>query len=136
MNGRAFLTPAEELATGPSEAHWRASAGRSYYALFQEALAALGRWGIVAPRRENIHAYVRLRFTYTTNVDARFIGDNLDFLVKLRNDADYHLAILGCFGSSDEVVGAVGKSRDAIALLDSIESDPARRAGVVSSIRP
>lgn len=136
MNGREFLTPAEELAKGPSEAHRRASAGRSYYALFQEALAALGRWGIAVPRRENIHAYVRLRFTYSANADAQFLGEQLDFLVKLRNEADYDLATPGRFERADKVAKALTKSRDAIALLDAIEFDPARCAGVVASIRP
>jgi hypothetical protein len=136
MNGRAFLIPAEELATGPSEAHRRASAGRSYYALFQEALGALRRWGIVAPRRENIHAYVRLRFTYSTDAEARSIGYDLDFLVKLRNEADYDLATPGRFEPITEVIQALAKSRDAIALLDAIESDPIRRDEVVAAIRP
>ena len=136
MNGRAFLIPAEELATGPSEAHRRASAGRSYYALFQEALAAITRWGFVAPPRENIHAYVRLRFTYSTDADAYSIGRDLEFLVKLRNEADYHLATPGRFGLVKVVAEALTKSRDAIALLDAIESDPARRLAIVASIRP
>ena len=136
MNGRAFLIPAEELATGPSEAHRRASAGRSYYALFQEALAAITRWGFVAPPRENIHAYVRLRFTYSTDADAYSIGRDLEFLVKLRNEADYRLATPDRFRSATEAARAVARSRDAIAILDALEADPSRRAAVIASIRP
>ena len=106
------------------------------YALFQESLAALGRWGIVAPRRENIHSYVRLRFIYSSVADAQKIGRDLEFLVKLRNEADYDLAIPGRFESAAVVTQALTKSRDAIALLDAIEFDPARCARVVASIRP
>jgi hypothetical protein len=41
MDGRSFLDVATDLAAGPTEAHWRAAAGRAYYALFHEGLAAL-----------------------------------------------------------------------------------------------
>ncbi len=90
----------------------------------------------MAPRRENIHAYVRLRFTYSTDADAHNIGRDLEFLVILRNEADYDIAIPGRFGRADKMVRALTISRAAIALLDALESDPARRAEVVASIRP
>ena len=136
MNGRSFLTPAEELSDGLTEAHWRASAGRSYYALFQEALSALVRWGFAVPPRENIHAFVRLRFVYSTDPEAREIGRAVEHLVRLRNDADYKLVSSERFLSSEEAIRAVAVSRRTIAILDAIESDPDRLAEVIASIRP
>src|SRR6516162_4102152 len=64
MKGRAFLTVAEELVRGSSEAHWRAAAGRAYYGLLLEGLATLDDWGILNSTRQSVHAFVRLRLTY------------------------------------------------------------------------
>ena len=41
MDGRALLDVARELAAGSSEAHWRSSVGRAYYALLHEVLGTL-----------------------------------------------------------------------------------------------
>ena len=136
MNGRAFLGPAEDLAAGPGEAHRRSAAGRAYYAIFQEAFASLKRWGFRVPPRENVHAYVRLRFAYSSDPDARRIGDTLDNLSRLRNMADYQLAEVDAFRTSKAAYQAINDSRSAIALLDAIEADPDRRAGVVGTILP
>ena len=76
-----------------------------------------------------------LRFTDTTNADARFTGVRLDFLVKLRHEADDDLATPGRFERAGKVAKTSTKSRAAIDRLNAIASDPARRAGVVASIR-
>ena len=113
MNGRAFLGPARDLIAHATEAHWRSAAGRAYYAAFQEARAALERWGVVVPARENIHAAVRLR-----------------------NEADYQLASPGRFRFAKDASDAIVKATALINLFDAIESDPTRRAEVVAAIRP
>jgi len=136
MDGRAFLGVARDLATRPSEAHWRAAAGRAYYALLLEGLASLRRWGFLPPPRENVHTFVRLRFTYATDVDLRTIGVVIDDLVRLRNLADYQLAAHVRFASSIAAIRAITDARDAIDLLDQIEADPRRRAAALASIRP
>ncbi len=135
MRGREFLVPAEELAGGRTEAHWRASAGRSYYALFQEAHATLVGWGVRIPPRENVHAFVRIRFVYSSDPDASRLGDDLEWLVKLRNEADYHLAQSRRFADAEQAEHALEIARRAIDTLDAIESDPAHRAEVIASIR-
>jgi hypothetical protein len=83
MEGRAFLDVASELVLGATEAHWRAAAGRAYYALMLEGWTALLRWGFVVPPRDSIHSYVRLRFRYATDTDLRKVADALDQLGKL-----------------------------------------------------
>jgi hypothetical protein len=136
MDGRSFLEVARDLAAGPTEAHWRSAAGRAYYALFHEGLAALRRWGFTVPPRENLHTFVRLRFTYTTDPDLKAIGWSLDDLVKLRNQADYQLATPGAFSSAVRAVQSIFDADNAIARLDRIEGDPTRRAAAITTIRP
>src|SRR4051794_31894598 len=107
MDGRSFLGVARDLAAGPTEAYWRAASGRAYYALVHESLAALLRWGFTVPPRENLHSFVRLRFTYTIDPDLKAIGWTLDDLVKLRNQVDYRLATPGAFSSAVRAQQAV-----------------------------
>jgi uncharacterized protein (UPF0332 family) len=136
MDGRAFLDVARDLAAGPTEAHRRSAASRAYYALFHEALATLQRWGFTVPPHQNVHASVRLRFTYSGDPDVKKIGDALDDLVKLRNRADYQLVSPGLFTTTTRAVQAVADARDAIALLDQVDGDARRRAAAIASIRP
>jgi hypothetical protein len=136
MDGRAFLIVALDLAAGPTEAHWRAAAGRAYYALFHECLSTLEHWGFSLPRRDRAHAVVRLRLTYATDAEVKAIGWALDDLVKLRNEADYRLAAPGRFAAPRAAEQAIDDARAAIALLDQIDGDPLRRAVAIASIRP
>ena len=136
MKGRLFLDPARDLLAGPTEAHRRAAAGRAYYAAFQEAHSALKRWGVVIPARENIHAFVRLRFLYADDPDAQLIGKSLDALVQLRNEADYKIASPGSFRDANDASNAVVKASALIDLLDAIEADSTRRSEVIAAIRP
>jgi hypothetical protein len=74
--------------------------------------------------------------TFATDPDLKLLGQVLDRLIQLRNQADYQLAGPGPFTSSQIAVQAVNKARDAIALLDQIEGDALRRTAAISSIRP
>src|SRR5262245_25626528 len=135
MDGRAFLESARALLAIPSEANRRSAAGRGYYALLHEGRAALDRWGFPLPPRESIHSFVRLRFIYATSPDGKQIGDALDYLSRLRTEADYRLAHPGSFARDQEALQAVTLAERTIALLDTIEADPARRAVLVAAIR-
>src|SRR5947209_18448632 len=134
MDGRAFLGIARELMLGGSEPHWRAAAGRAYYALMLEGREALRAWGFVLPPRDQVHAFVRLRFTYAADPDAKSIGWDLDRLVQLRNHADYDLSAPQ-FATDGRAQDSINRAARALALLDAIAGDPVRRAAVVADIQ-
>jgi hypothetical protein len=133
MNGRDFLAIARELVIGTTPAHWRAAAGRSYYALLLEGREALRRWGFAIPVDDRVHRFVRLTFTYAADPDLHALGLNLDHLVQLRNKADYDLASPR-FGNSRQALRAIGLSADSITKLDALEADLARRAAAIADI--
>jgi hypothetical protein len=135
MNGRAFLQSARQLLAAPSEPNWRSATGRAYYALVHEGREALDRWGFPLPPQESIHTFVRLRFVYARHPDAVPVGGALDDLGQWRNQADYRLASAGMFASATRATQAVNRAQSAIALLDAVEADPARRAAIVAAIR-
>jgi hypothetical protein len=135
MDGRAFLIAARDLAAGATEAHWRSAAGRAYYALLHEGSAALDRWGFPLPPRESIYSFVRLRLTFPAHPELKNVGTTLEELNRLRNRADYQLTLATFFTSAAIVQDAVVDARDAIALLDQIDADPARRAAAVAAIQ-
>jgi hypothetical protein len=134
MDGRAFLRSATALLAQPSEENWRSAAGRAYYGILHEARVALGRWGFPPPPRQDIHAFVRLRFTFAVNPELKRIRKVLEELGRLRNTADYRLEVPGPFLTDVQAAHAVSSARDAIDLFDQIEADPARRATAIAAI--
>jgi hypothetical protein len=135
MDGRAFLSVARELIRGRTEAHWRSSAGRSYYALFLECRDALARWGFTLHRHATIHHFVRQRFVIPSFADLFFIGERLDRLGQLRSKADYEISASGKFATDGAAVTALTWATDALTRLDAIEADPAVRTAAVAAIR-
>jgi hypothetical protein len=134
MDSRSLLDVSRELAGGSTEAHWRSSVGRSYYALLHEVLGVLGRWGFALPPRDKVHTFARLKFVYATDPDLKRIGLILESLGRLRNAADYQISTPGPFASPRIATSALSDAESAVALLDAIESDPARRAGAARTI--
>jgi hypothetical protein len=134
MDGRAFLNPARSMVAIAAEEYWRTAAGRAYYALLHEGLSALTRWGISRPPRSSIHDFVRQRFGFPNHADLQFVGNVLERLGRLRNEADYQLAHLGSFQKGATALSAVQRARDAIALLDQLDADPARRAAAIAAV--
>jgi hypothetical protein len=135
MRGRAFLDVARELASRNTEAHWRAAAGRVYYALMLEARDALIRWGIRVPPRVGFHFFVQSRFNVGSDPDVLQIGAALGRTAGLRGLADYDLMPLAEFRSDAEVQDAIAQAGHAISLLDTLDTDPAKRVAAVAAIR-
>ena len=136
MDGRALLDVGRELAPGPTEAHWRTSVGRAYYALLHEVLGGARRWGFALPPRDKVHTFARLKFVYATDPDPKRIGLTLESLGRLRNAADYQIGFSGPIVVPIIAISALNDAEFAIAHLDAIESDPARRAEAVRTIPP
>src|SRR5690242_12440205 len=107
MNGRDFLDIAQGLVGGGSEGHWRTAAGRAYYALLLEGRDTLSRWGFSIAGHQPVHASVRLRFSFAADADCKKIGDALDRLVRLRNEADYQLSGSRSFASNIKATQAI-----------------------------
>jgi hypothetical protein len=135
MDGRAFLAVAQDLVAYASEAHWRTAAVSAYYALMLEARDRLQDWGLAVPVRQHLHAAVRLSFAYAANPDLKHIGDALDELVRLRNEAHYRLGTPGRFANNQPTVGAITVAQKALAVLSRIHQDPAQQAAAVAAIR-
>jgi hypothetical protein len=108
----------------------------AYYALLLECRDLMDRWGFPAPPRQQVHAQVRLRLTYSTDADLKKLGDNLEFLSRDRNLASYNLQDLPLFGSATKAQDIIAIAANAIAVLDAIDGDPARKAAAIASIRP
>jgi uncharacterized protein (UPF0332 family) len=93
MDGREFLTVADDLAVGENEADWRSAISRAYYAAFHVARAVLVQCGFDAPIGDQAHAYLWLRLSNCGHPDLEEVGRRLSRLRSLRNQADYQLAV-------------------------------------------
>jgi hypothetical protein len=136
MDGRAFLDLAGELVAGATEAHWRGAAIHAYYALMLECRDALFLWAIKPQPHQYIHHFVRLKLVFAKDPDLKAIGIPLDTLVKLRNHASYDLKPGVPFSSDARARLAVQQVTGALALLDAIEADTARRTAAIASLPP
>jgi hypothetical protein len=136
MEGKEFLDLAQEIVAGGSERHWRGAHIHAYYALFLEARDTLTSWGLPAPPQHTVHTFVRLKFTYASNADCKRIGYALDFLSQRRHWASYQLTPHRSFASEAFARRSMREAADALALLDAIEADPARRSSAIASLPP
>jgi hypothetical protein len=136
MRGRDFLAAANQALSGAVEPCWRTACIDAYYALFLECRDALGRWGFIPSRRDAVHAWVRLRFTYATDRDLNQLGDTLDDLGRVRNRASYDLNPSALFASATEARRTIQDANAALVLLDQIDGDATRRAAAIASLPP
>ena|SRR5436190_1871088 len=136
MQGRTFLDQARDSLPGTKPRQRRAAIIHAYYALLLECREAMIRWGLPTLQRLQVHSQVRLRLIYSTDAELKDIGDILERLGQHRNEASYNLSDQLMFNTPAAATTNVQKAVDAIARLDAINADPARRAAAIASIRP
>jgi uncharacterized protein (UPF0332 family) len=89
MDARTFLTTADQLARGATEADWRSAVSRAYYAVFHVARQLFTTCGFTVPRADRAHSYLWLRLCNSGDTTVQRAGANIDALRRLRNHADY-----------------------------------------------
>lgn len=117
-----YLILAQELAgktTIPAsqEAKLRCAISRAYYAAFIKARNFLRERNISTIPRENAHHYVISQFRNSTDGGRRILGEKLQRLRTIRNQADYNDIVTGLAGKSQE---ALGLSRRILSGLGSL----------------
>jgi hypothetical protein len=93
----------------------------------------LGLCGAATPERSCPCAPA---LNYAADPDLKTIGYSLDRMSLLRNQGSYNLNILRAFASSGPALQSLQDAEGALALLDNIDADPARRATAIASIGP
>ncbi len=123
MDFRDFLSVADTLAKGATEAEWRTSCSRSYYAAFHVARELLLALGFRVPQADRAHGYLWLRLSNVGVVEVRQAGRKLNDLRRVRNHADYdgRRAILQI-----DAIQSVQRSEEIIQALDAAALDPIR----------
>jgi hypothetical protein len=92
MDGRDFLTLAQQLAAAPTEAAWRSAVSRAYYAAFHVARQLMEDLKFAVPRADRAHSHLWLRLSNCGDPQVVAAGRNLNDLRRDRNWADYDLA--------------------------------------------
>ena len=134
MKGREYLETARDTVKGWRESDWRTTVGRAYYALYLECRDALLRWGFFIPIHGS-HGEVAKRFGFASLRDLNEIGKTLHHLSAHRKQADYEIATIGYFVDDVRALTTIKDATAAIALLDAIDTDPARRTAAIADIR-
>ncbi len=89
MNFRDFLSRADTLAKGSTEAEWRTACSRAYYAAFHVARQLLLALGFRVPQADRAHGYLWLRLSNAGVFQVQKAGRQLNDLRRERNWADY-----------------------------------------------
>ncbi|HEY1860960.1 MAG TPA: HEPN domain-containing protein [Gemmataceae bacterium] len=90
--GRDFLTLADSLLAGGTEAEWRTAVSRAYYAAFHVARELMLDLGFAVPRGDRAHGYLWLRLSNSGDASIQIAGHRLKDVRGERNRADYDLA--------------------------------------------
>jgi uncharacterized protein (UPF0332 family) len=123
MNERDFLKLAAILARGSTEAEWRASLGRAYYAAFHVARQLLEELSFVVPRADRAHTYLSYRLQNSGAASIERAGMDLQELRQRRNQADYDLHLPVARGMA---ASHVLTAEQVIQRLDAARSEPIR----------
>jgi uncharacterized protein (UPF0332 family) len=132
MDPRDFLDVADEWSRGSREAEWRSAVSRAYYAAFHVARSLLEGQGFRVPQAEQAHQYLSLRLANGGQPDVQRAGNDLRFLRRRRNWADYDLQLL-----LDEAAAAheVQSALDIVEVLEAVRVSPAILARMTEAIK-
>jgi uncharacterized protein (UPF0332 family) len=123
MNWRDLLPLAARLASGATEADWRAAASRAYYGAFHAARRLLADLGFTVPRADRAHQYLVFRLSNSGEAAVEQAGRDLETLRRLRNRADYdEVPPL----TQPQAAAAVQVAEGIIQMLDAARQEPAR----------
>jgi uncharacterized protein (UPF0332 family) len=123
MSGREFLQVARDLLAGSTEAAWRSSVSRAYYAAFHVARQRLEESGFTVPRGERAHAYLWLRLSNCGDPQVQDTGRRLNALRGQRNRADYDVDTPFSHPTAD---GQVRIAEAIIQTIDAAAVEPTR----------
>ncbi len=123
MSGRDFLAVAKDLLNFPTEAAWRSSVSRSYYAAFHVARQLMEDLGFRVLRGETAHAYLWLRLSNVGHAQVQDAGRRLNTLRGQRNRSDYDV---NASVSHPTAAGQVLLAESLIKTLDSVAIEPIR----------
>ncbi len=132
MNARDFLEVAGEWAAGAREAEWRSAVSRAYYAAFHIARGLLQDCGFVVPEGDQAHAYLWLRLANAGHPDVRRAGNDLSFLRRNRNWADYDL---GEPLDQANAINYVQSALEIVQLLEAVAATPTVRTATTDAIK-
>ena len=123
MDFRDFLSLADSLANGTTEAEWRSACSRGYYAVFHVARQLLLGLGFHVPQADRAHGYLWLRLSNADAAEVQRAGTLLNDLRRERNRADYddHRTI-----TQAAAVQSVRFAEEVIQALDAAAVEPAR----------
>ncbi len=123
MDFREYLSLAETLAAGTTEAEWRSAVSRAYYAAFHVARELLISLGFRVPQAERAHSYLWLRLANAGAADVQIAGNRLNSLRRQRNRADYdsHPPL-----TQRTAANEVKNAEDVIRALDAAAIEPIR----------
>lgn len=123
MNFRDFLSLAETLAKGTTEAEWRSACSRGYYAAFHVARELLLTLGFRVPQADRAHGFLWLRLSNAGVVEVNNAGSLLNDLRRERNRADYDDRRIITRPTADQ---SVRFAEEIIQALDAAAIEPVR----------
>lgn len=123
MDFRDFLSLANTLAKGTTEAEWRSACSRGYYAAFHVARQLLLDLGFQVPQADRAHGYLWLRLSNAGVAEVMKAGSLLNDLRRERNRADYDDRRITTQGMADQ---SVRFAEEVIQALDAAAVEPTR----------
>lgn len=123
MDFRDFLSLADTLAKGATEAEWRTGCSRAYYAAFHVARQLLLALGFRVTHADRAHGYLWLRLSNAGVAEVQEAGRKLNDLRRQPNGADYEERQTI---SQANAAKNVQRGEEIIQALDAAAIDPVR----------